>query len=437
MSLFITQCPHCHTAFKTSISQLQSADGMVRCGACLRVFTADDNLLPSADLRTITRPVPETDEEEDNTAEHEDELKQLTMSALDSFDNATTDSQGNAEPEEQIHTLDLADSLPNRISPSIPAASTFWQIIDEETLEPVQSQPVVTETASAEEDAEEIFAQDVAVPSIALDTPSLDAPTAQEEDTAVEETAIDEPAIPFPQTPTVEIVEEAAAPAPFVAQKNEDDSLTRERMHATRFDDELLNENSKVPPLTRLSEDEFAHVSSSDAPLELRWQEQTDSGHRQGLFTALAFLLVLVLGAQALWFNRANLSQSPAWRPLVEQVCVLARCELEPIIDIKAIHSDALQVRSHPDIANALSVHFVFRNDAAFAKPFPGMYLRFSDTNGQTVVQRSFTPAQYLPEGVASLGMMPPNAPVQIALEILDPGPEAVNYELGFYAIER
>jgi predicted Zn finger-like uncharacterized protein len=53
MALFITQCPHCQTTFRTSVSQLQSADGMVRCGACLRVFVADDHLLPSADLHTL------------------------------------------------------------------------------------------------------------------------------------------------------------------------------------------------------------------------------------------------------------------------------------------------------------------------------------------------------------------------------------------------
>jgi len=33
-----TSCPHCHASFTVKEEQLQSADGKVRCGVCLRVF---------------------------------------------------------------------------------------------------------------------------------------------------------------------------------------------------------------------------------------------------------------------------------------------------------------------------------------------------------------------------------------------------------------
>lgn len=71
MALFITQCPYCQTTFRTSVSQLQSAEGMVRCGACLKVFVADDNLLPSADLQTLDKPVRDEEQEEAETAEED------------------------------------------------------------------------------------------------------------------------------------------------------------------------------------------------------------------------------------------------------------------------------------------------------------------------------------------------------------------------------
>ena len=35
-----TSCPHCHATFSVNEEQLRSADGKVRCGACLRVFDA-------------------------------------------------------------------------------------------------------------------------------------------------------------------------------------------------------------------------------------------------------------------------------------------------------------------------------------------------------------------------------------------------------------
>jgi len=43
MDFYITRCPNCQTAFRTTPTQLSGADGRVRCGACLTVFNATDN----------------------------------------------------------------------------------------------------------------------------------------------------------------------------------------------------------------------------------------------------------------------------------------------------------------------------------------------------------------------------------------------------------
>jgi len=39
-----TECPHCHTIFRVQTSDLESADGQVRCGHCLAIFSANDPL---------------------------------------------------------------------------------------------------------------------------------------------------------------------------------------------------------------------------------------------------------------------------------------------------------------------------------------------------------------------------------------------------------
>lgn len=36
-----SQCPHCHTIFKLLDSQIEQAEGQVRCGHCLAIFTAE------------------------------------------------------------------------------------------------------------------------------------------------------------------------------------------------------------------------------------------------------------------------------------------------------------------------------------------------------------------------------------------------------------
>src|SRR5690606_2051287 len=41
---FVTQCPHCRTSFRVNLTQLGAAHGAVRCGACLHVFNAAQQL---------------------------------------------------------------------------------------------------------------------------------------------------------------------------------------------------------------------------------------------------------------------------------------------------------------------------------------------------------------------------------------------------------
>src|SRR5574343_1219834 len=40
----VNQCPHCRTSFRVSQAQLAAAHGVVRCGACLHVFNAAEQL---------------------------------------------------------------------------------------------------------------------------------------------------------------------------------------------------------------------------------------------------------------------------------------------------------------------------------------------------------------------------------------------------------
>ena len=62
----ITQCPKCDTRFRVSEEQLRRAGGRVRCGACLDIFPATENLAlqaepasgePATDTRDEDRPI--------------------------------------------------------------------------------------------------------------------------------------------------------------------------------------------------------------------------------------------------------------------------------------------------------------------------------------------------------------------------------------------
>jgi predicted Zn finger-like uncharacterized protein len=402
MSLFITQCPHCNTAFRTSISQLQSADGMVRCGACLRVFAADDNLLPSVDLRTIEAPVQEDAIEDEDLDIAEEQL------VIDDFETEISEIEQD-DNVESIFTLDMADSLPNRLSPKISTNEPFWQLIEED-----QEPPLEEET-----------------PSTALSEPEV----VEEREELVESYEPDSETFTVDEiadtTDPLCSTEAATAPQETPLQEETD---VRSRISAMDFDDDILNDNSAHSAYTRFSAAEIEGISSAEAPLELSWREEPGTSRKGLLLYSLGLLFVLALASQYLWFNKDTLSQNPRLRGGLESACALLSCTLPPLVDLRAIHSDTLVVRSHGEIANALSVNFQFRNDAQFPQPFPGLSLRFTDADNQVVAERRFTPTEYLPDGVADLGVMPPGSPVQVRLDILDPGIKAINYEISFYS---
>jgi predicted Zn finger-like uncharacterized protein len=55
MQEFLTKCPHCTTVFKLNQSHLEAAQGIVRCGSCLEVFNANENLVAQHDSQQLSK----------------------------------------------------------------------------------------------------------------------------------------------------------------------------------------------------------------------------------------------------------------------------------------------------------------------------------------------------------------------------------------------
>ena len=143
--------------------------------------------------------------------------------------------------------------------------------------------------------------------------------------------------------------------------------------------------------------------------------------------------LLGLLVAQVTWFQFDRLSAIPELRPFYEKGCELAGCELKPLIDVEAIQSRKLVVRTDPDNRSQLLVDAVIINRAAFEQPFPAIALTFSNLNGDVVAQSTCSrPKSTWPAKAAELAAMPTNTPVRIAIGIRDPGRDAVNYNIAF-----
>lgn len=147
---------------------------------------------------------------------------------------------------------------------------------------------------------------------------------------------------------------------------------------------------------------------------------------------AAIIVLLLLLGAQWLFFNRATLAGDADWRPVMERFCAVFHCQLPLRIDLARIELLNRDVRKHPLVEDALLVYATLNNSAEFAQPYPVFSIRFSDVTGKPVAMRHFMPVEYLDPEIDPASAMVPGVPVYVVLAIQDPGEDAVSFQFEF-----
>lgn len=183
--------------------------------------------------------------------------------------------------------------------------------------------------------------------------------------------------------------------------------------------------------LEAIPEESLAVLSEFSTPLELLQKRETRWASFI-LFSIISLCLGALLAGQYMWRHMAVYNQVSQIRPLYEFACDRLGCDLPVYSRTDEIRSDSLAVRSHPELSNGLLLNISIRNTAAFPQPFPVLILSFNTTANDVVALREFAPSEYLPPGLRSVFLMPVMTPVQIELEIIDPGADAVNYTLAF-----
>ena len=143
-------------------------------------------------------------------------------------------------------------------------------------------------------------------------------------------------------------------------------------------------------------------------------------------------LLLLLLGLQWVYFNRGTLAGDASLRPALEHVCSVLDCQLPLRVDLARLEIIDRDVRKHPQADAALLINASIANRAGFNQPYPVFEISFSDTAGKPVAMRRFLPREYLGEGADTVAGMAPDVPVNIVLEVQDPGEAAVSFQFGF-----
>lgn len=439
---FVTQCPHCQTSFRVTHHQLSVARGVVRCGQCLQVFNAAKQLLEQnraaageADTRA---PAPAAEPAVPAPAAVQPEAAPPAPSE----DNWTVTA-------EELDALDLDQELARleRRSPgdrrAAPAKGMLQARRDDQLGDGPGDEPFGTATdgdrlpAQEREDAPMLVEQEPLDLAPAdderteptLGTTSLDLDDEPPVRDRPLDDDLDEPSrqLPSHDEPVPEkglsALDDEVHSAPFSARDDDPDEHPGQRLEPSLA---AKPERSRKEPL----------VDVVDDPLQLGWEKPAPNWGKRLLWGFLTLLAAGLLAFQYVWFHFDEMARQDQYRPWFQQLCPMFGCQVPTRVDISRIKSSNLVVRSHPDFKGALIVDAIIYNRAPFAQPFPLLELRFADLNGQLIASRRFKPSEYLSGELAGRGEMPSQTPIHIALDILDPGPKAVNYSLSFRSPE-
>ncbi|WP_448106187.1 DUF3426 domain-containing protein [Pseudomonas azerbaijanoccidentalis] len=413
---FVTQCPHCQTSFRVSHAQLSVARGVVRCGSCLQVFNAAKQLLEQAGKEPVAPNVVETPPAAEPRAISQ---KQWSAAELD------------------LDSLDLDEELARLEQREIQPTTEFGRPREDSLSARRDSvendeEPWTTDSLFSESAADRAQAVDDLDNLDTLDTPVSEEP--------LKETGILARTEPSLSLEPVELDDELQPPQ-LRLHDPLDAPLHHERLSATTTE-EIDDELPSVEPLRKRRERGEPGVRAevlqdlTDDPLQLDWQKRRSPWGRR-----FFWLLMILLGAGALVgqyvaYHFDELARQDQYRPWFQQLCPQIGCTVPSKVDIAKIKSSNLVVRSHPEFSGALVVDAIIYNRATFSQPFPLLELRFADLNGHLIASRRFKPGEYLNGDLEGMVEMPPQTPIHIALDILDPGAKAVNYSLSFHSPE-
>lgn len=428
---FVTQCPHCQTRFRVTYHQLSVARGVVRCGQCLQVFNAARQLLEqsqgAAPTPVATTPVaptvPATPAVEPPAPSQDDWA--ATLDAMDLDQELARLERRGPRPERQNTERD--ESLQARRDdqhPELHGDEPFGTATDDRLEPDSQPTPAPAPVLVEQEPLDlEPIAQERTEPTLGqtleLDDEGTPAHVPAERD-----------------EPATERLSSLDEPRPEKGLSALDDDVANLRLSAR--DDDAEDDERLEPVLaskpSRARKEPLVDVV--DDPLQLDWQKPAPNWGKRLLWGFLALLAAGLLAFQYVYYHFDEMARHDRYRPLFQQLCPIVGCQVPTRVDIARIKSSNLVVRSHPDFKGALIVDAIIYNRASFSQPFPLLELRFADLNGQLIASRRFKPSEYLSGELAGRGEMPSQTPIHIALDILDPGPKAVNYSLSFRSPE-
>ena len=191
-----------------------------------------------------------------------------------------------------------------------------------------------------------------------------------------------------------------------------------------------IDKKIKYPPIQPPSCGKNNLLSTiQPAPVEILWKENKSTKKAWLLSSGIAFSVLLMV-LQIAIFQFHILSKIEPYRNAYKVFCLMLGCNLPDLVDITKIRVSNLILRSHPTIEDVLIIDTILLNSAEFAQPYPDLLLEFNNINNTRIAFRQFHTGEYLGGELAGSTCMPSNQPIQLSIEIINPGPEAENYQM-------
>jgi predicted Zn finger-like uncharacterized protein len=380
-----TICPHCNTTFRVASDQLKLRGGIVRCGACNEVFDGNAALIDLDAVAPEAAEAPEAREPEPAAEPVAAELSAAAEPAVEAapepsasaaYDAEVADLEAQApeSTEEPIFTLDFDTTFdPFGTMPKTPPEPDPEPRPEPEPEPELAPEPPVDEEIIALPPPDDGLGHSDEMPepppAPVRDEPDLLASLLMRESSAAE---------PAPAAPL-----ELPAAAPKASRRN-----------ARRAKPAAAAPAPAVAPEPALDDDEPEFVR------RIRLQEQTGRTRRI-VMGAVSALLVLALATQAMTtFRNMLAARYPGLEPVLAGTCAVFGCKIElpAQIDMLSVETGELQTLG----GNTFSYTTLLRNQGSLAQAWPHIELALTDANDKPVVRRVFTPAEYLPAGVAA-----------------------------------
>ena len=178
---------------------------------------------------------------------------------------------------------------------------------------------------------------------------------------------------------------------------------------------------------------------TAGTPADLRWRrreaidevEEPAPARGRAVGWALGCLvLALALLAQVAHQYRQQLVRHPQVGPVLSAAYERLGLPLSPNWDVGAFELRQWGNDGPPGASGQITVRASLTNRAAFAQPHPLLRLEFDDRYGEALASRDFQPAEYLRNSADATRLLAPGASADVELVIVDPGKDAVGYQL-------